>query len=80
VVTSLSFKEYSTSILRSRPSDKLKLKQTLFILILIVKHEQGLGSVLFNALNTPATLSPYNANGDFTVVPATTGLGEIINL
>jgi hypothetical protein len=35
---------------------------------------------LFNALNTPATLSPYNANGDFTVVPATTGLGnEIIN-
>jgi hypothetical protein len=26
------------------------------------------------------TLSPYNANGDFTVVPATTGLGnEIIN-
>jgi hypothetical protein len=31
---------------------------------------------LFNALNTPSTLSP--ANGDF--VPATTGLGnEIIN-
>jgi hypothetical protein len=35
---------------------------------------------LFNALNTPSTLSPYDANGDFTVVPATTGLGnEIIN-
>jgi hypothetical protein len=28
----------------------------------------------------PSTLSPYDANGDFTVVPATTGLGnEIIN-
>jgi hypothetical protein len=26
-------------------SDKLKLKQTLFILILIVKSEDGLGSV-----------------------------------
>jgi hypothetical protein len=29
---------------------------------------------LFNALNIPSTLSPYNANGDFTVVPNTTGL------
>jgi hypothetical protein len=35
--------------------------------------ENGLGSVLFNALNIPSTLSPYNANGDFTV-PNTTGL------
>jgi hypothetical protein len=29
---------------------------------------------LFNALNIPSTLSPYNATGDFTVVPNTTGL------
>lgn len=43
-------------------------------------NEFGLGSVLFNALNTPATLSPYDENGDFTLVPNTTGLGtEIIN-
>lgn len=43
-------------------------------------NEFGLGSVLFNALNVPATLSPYDSNGDFTLVPNTTGLGnEIIN-
>lgn len=43
-------------------------------------NEFGLGSVLFNALNTPATLNPYDANGDFTLVPNTAGLGnEIIN-
>jgi TonB-linked SusC/RagA family outer membrane protein len=63
-------------------SDKLKLKTNVIYTYFNRKtlNEQGLGSVLFNALNTPATLSPYNANGDFTVVPATTGLGnEIIN-
>jgi hypothetical protein len=69
------FKEYSTSILRCRPSDKLKLKTNVIYTYFNRKtlNEQGLGSVLFNALNT-TTLSPYNANGDFTVVPATTGL------
>jgi TonB-dependent starch-binding outer membrane protein SusC len=43
-------------------------------------NEFGLGSVLFNALNVPATLIPYDANGNYTLVPNTTGLGnEIIN-
>jgi TonB-linked SusC/RagA family outer membrane protein len=63
-------------------SDKLKLKTNVIYTYFNRKtlNEQGLGSVLFNALNTPSTLSPYDANGDFTVVPATTGLGnEIIN-
>jgi TonB-linked SusC/RagA family outer membrane protein len=42
-------------------------------------NENGLGSVLFNALNLPSTLTPRDSNGDFTLVP-TTGLGiEIIN-
>nr|WP_321222595.1 TonB-dependent receptor [uncultured Psychroserpens sp.] len=43
-------------------------------------NDNGLGSVLFNALNTPSTLNPYDANGEPTLVPNTTGLGiEIIN-
>ncbi|WP_460189607.1 SusC/RagA family TonB-linked outer membrane protein [Urechidicola sp. KH5] len=42
--------------------------------------ESGLGSVLFNALNAPPTLSTVDENGDYTLVPSTTGLGiEIIN-
>lgn len=63
-------------------SDKLKLKTNVIYTYFNRKtlSENGLGSVLFNALNIPSTLSPYNANGDFTVVPNTTGLGnEIIN-
>lgn len=43
-------------------------------------NENGLGSVLFNAINTPSTLTPYDANGDYTLVPATAGYGnEVIN-
>ncbi|WP_047545767.1 SusC/RagA family TonB-linked outer membrane protein [Psychroserpens sp. Hel_I_66] len=43
-------------------------------------NDFGLGSVLFNALNTPSTLSAFDANGQPTLVPNTTGLGiEIIN-
>ncbi len=43
-------------------------------------NEGGIGSVLFNAINTPATLSPYDLNGDYTLVPATPGFGnEVIN-
>lgn len=43
-------------------------------------NEGGLGSVLFNAINTPSTLSPYDANGNFTLVPSTPGFGnEVIN-
>jgi TonB-dependent starch-binding outer membrane protein SusC len=42
--------------------------------------ENGLGSVLFNAINTPATLSTYDVNGNFSLVPAIQGFGnEVIN-
>lgn len=42
--------------------------------------ENGLGSVLFNAINTPAILSPFDSNGDYTLVPSTSGYGsEVIN-
>ena len=63
-------------------SEKLKLKTNVIYTYFNRKslNENGLGSVLFNALNTPSTLSPYDANGDFTKVPTNTGLGiEIIN-
>jgi len=43
-------------------------------------NENGIGSVLFNAINTPSTLTPYDTNGDYTLVPATAGYGnEVIN-
>lgn len=43
-------------------------------------NENGLGSVLFNAINTPSILSVYDANGNFTLVPSTPGFGnEVIN-
>lgn len=43
-------------------------------------NENGIGSVLFNAINTPATLSPYTTNGDYTLIPDTPGFGnEVIN-
>ncbi|MEO8532964.1 MAG: TonB-dependent receptor [Flavobacterium sp.] len=63
-------------------TDKIKLKTNVIYTYFTRKtlNENGLGSVLFNALNVPATLSPYTANGEFTLVPPTTGLGnEIIN-
>lgn len=63
-------------------SEKLKLKTNVIYTYFNRKtlNENGLGSVLFNALNTPATLSPYDANGEYTLVPSTAGLGtEIIN-
>lgn len=63
-------------------SDKFKVKTNVIYTYFDRKtiNENGLGSVLFNALNVPATLAPYDANGDFTLVPNTTGLGnEIIN-
>ena len=42
--------------------------------------DSGLGSVLFNGLNAPPTQDPYDANGDYSLIPNTTGLGiEIIN-
>jgi TonB-linked SusC/RagA family outer membrane protein len=43
-------------------------------------NDNALGSVLFNAVNAPPTLSVRDANGDFTLIPSTPGLGiEIIN-
>lgn len=43
-------------------------------------NERGIGSVLFNAINTPATISPYDAAGNYTLVPDTAGYGnEVIN-
>ncbi|MDI6031629.1 TonB-dependent receptor [Flavobacterium sp. LB2P84] len=63
-------------------TEKLKLKTNVIYTYFNRKslNESGLGSVLFNALNTPSTLIPYDANGDFTKVPTNTGLGiEIIN-
>lgn len=62
-------------------SDKLKLKTNVIYTYFNRKtlNENGLGSVLFNALNAPSTIKPYDANGNFTVLPIT-GLGtEIIN-
>lgn len=63
-------------------TDKLKLQTNIIYTYFNRKtlNENGLGSVLFNALNTPATLTPFDSNGDFTMVPSTAGLGnEIIN-
>lgn len=62
-------------------TDKLKFKSNVIYSYFTRKtiNENGLGSVLFNALNLPATISPYDTNGDFTLIPLT-GLGnEIIN-
>jgi TonB-linked SusC/RagA family outer membrane protein len=43
-------------------------------------NENGLGSVLFNALNTPPTLPLVDEVGAFSLVPNTPGLGiEVIN-
>ena len=38
-------------------------------------NENVLGSVLFNAINTPAIYTPYDENGDFTVLP--TGSADV---
>jgi len=63
-------------------SDKFKL-QTNLIYTYIDRdavNDSGLGSVLFNAINTPSTLTPYDTNGDFTLVPSSPGFGiEVIN-
>lgn len=63
-------------------NDKMKLKTNLIYTDFNRQglNEGGLGSVLFNAINTPSTLSPYDANGNFTLVPDTPGFGnEVIN-
>lgn len=63
-------------------TDNLKMSTNLIYTYINRKslNENGLGSVLFNALNTPSTIAPYDQNGEFSLVPSTTGLGiEIIN-
>jgi TonB-linked SusC/RagA family outer membrane protein len=63
-------------------TDRLKLKTNVIYTYVNRKSlaENTLGSVLFNALNAPPTLTPYDENGNFTLFPNTTGLGnEIIN-
>jgi TonB-dependent starch-binding outer membrane protein SusC len=63
-------------------SDRLKLKTNAIYTFQTRKslNDNGLGSVLFNALNVPSTQSPYDSNGDYSLVPSTAGLGiEIIN-
>ncbi|MDT0553430.1 SusC/RagA family TonB-linked outer membrane protein [Urechidicola vernalis] len=43
-------------------------------------NDSGLGSVLFNGLNSPPNLDPYDSEGNYSLIPNTTGLGiEIIN-
>jgi TonB-linked SusC/RagA family outer membrane protein len=63
-------------------SDRLKLKTNVIYTYVNRKTlaENALGSILFNALNAPPTLTLYDANGDFTLLPKSSGLGtEIIN-
>jgi TonB-linked SusC/RagA family outer membrane protein len=61
-------------------SEKLKVKTNVIYTYFTRKtlNENGLGSVLFNALNIPATFSAYDTNGNFTIIPNSLG-NEIIN-
>jgi TonB-linked SusC/RagA family outer membrane protein len=61
-------------------SDKIKLKSSLNYTFLKRKsiNENGLGSVLFNALNMPSTMPVYDEKGDFFLAPSSLG-NEIIN-
>ncbi|MDG4715870.1 SusC/RagA family TonB-linked outer membrane protein [Winogradskyella marincola] len=68
--------------LRGDISEKIKFSSNVIYTYLDRDsvNDFGLGSVLFNALNAPPTLSAYDQNGDFSLVPNTAGLGiEIIN-
>ncbi|GLB47687.1 SusC/RagA family TonB-linked outer membrane protein [Neptunitalea sp. Y10] len=63
-------------------TDKLKASTNVIYTYFTRKtlNENGLGSVLFNALNAPPTLSTHDDDGAYTLVPSTTGLGtEVIN-
>ena len=43
-------------------------------------NEGGIGSVLFNAINVPATQNVFDSTGNYTLVPSTQGYGnEVIN-
>ncbi|MGK4568918.1 SusC/RagA family TonB-linked outer membrane protein [Flavobacterium sp. 3HN19-14] len=63
-------------------TDKFKVQATVNYAYIHYRNfnDSGLGSVLFNAVNAPPTLSPYDADGNYSLVPSTPGLGaEIIN-
>ncbi len=61
-------------------SDKLKLISSTVYTYIKRKsiNENGLGSVLFNALNMPSTMPVYDENGDYFLAPTSLGI-EIIN-
>jgi TonB-linked SusC/RagA family outer membrane protein len=63
-------------------SDKIKFRSNVIYTHFDRRNlnENGLGSVLFNALNVPSVYTPNTINGDFTLIPSTPGLGiEVIN-
>ena len=63
-------------------SSKIKLQTNIIYTYLDrdALNERGLGSVLFNAINTPSTISAVDTNGNYSLVPSTTGFGiEVIN-
>ena len=63
-------------------TDRLKLSTNVIYTYFKRKtlNENTLGSVLFNALNMPATLMPFDANGEYTLVENAAAYGtEIIN-
>ncbi|MCO6148875.1 TonB-dependent receptor [Flavobacterium sp. NRK1] len=57
--------------LNSDLTDKLKLNTNVIYTTFNRRsfNENVLGSVLFNAINTPAIYTPRDANGDYTVLP-----------
>lgn len=52
-------------------SDRLKMQANATYMYVSSRtfNENSLGSVLFNAINTPSTYSPFDADGNFTVLP-----------
>ena len=63
-------------------SDKITLNTNLIYTYIDrdAFNENGLGSVLFNAINTPSTQTVYDSNGNYTLVPSSPGFGiEVIN-
>ena len=63
-------------------SDKFKLQSNVVYTDFNRRslNEGGLGSVLFNAINVPATQNVFDTSGDYTLVPSIQGYGnEVIN-
>lgn len=62
-------------------TDRLKLKTNITYTFQTRNkiNDNGLGSVLFNALNIAPTQSPYDSNGNYSLVPAIGFGAEIIN-